>query len=149
MGLDLIVQTCVFFTLKTGVTNYTYLCYCFLLCHLRVAWDVCHPIKLCSVLFCYWAASGFTQEAYCFLFVWFDSLRPINNLSVIKGHVFLGWTSTKLGLMCLAQGHNPVTYAIEARTHGPSVLSQALYHWTTALPQLYCSRICAASGFTQ
>ena len=32
-------------------------------------------------------------------FVWFDSLRPSNNLSVIKGHVFLGWTSTKLGLM--------------------------------------------------
>ena len=35
------------------------------------------------------------------LFVWFDSLRPINNLSVIKGWVFLGWTSTKLGLMFL------------------------------------------------
>ena len=34
-------------------------------------------------------------------FVWFDSLRPINNLSIIKGRVFLGWTSTKLGLMCL------------------------------------------------
>ena len=32
------------------------------------------------------------------LFVWFDSLRPINNLSVIKGWIFLGWTSTKLGL---------------------------------------------------
>ena len=25
------------------------------------------------------------------------------------GWVFLGWTSTKLGLMCLAQGHNTVT----------------------------------------
>ena len=35
------------------------------------------------------------------LFVWFDSLRPINNLSVIKGQVFLDWTSTKLGLMFL------------------------------------------------
>ena len=35
------------------------------------------------------------------LFVRFDSLRPINNLSVIKGRVFLGWTSTKLGLMFL------------------------------------------------
>ena len=30
-------------------------------------------------------------------FVWFDSLRPINNLSVKQGQVFLGWTSTKLG----------------------------------------------------
>ena len=32
-----------------------------------------------------------------YLFVWFDSLRPINNLSVKQGRVFLGWTSTKLG----------------------------------------------------
>ena len=31
------------------------------------------------------------------LFVWFDSLRPINNISVKQGRVFLGWTSTKLG----------------------------------------------------
>ena len=42
-------------------------------------------------------------------FVWFDSLRPINNRSALKGWVFQGWTSTKLGLMCLAQGHNAVT----------------------------------------
>ena len=35
------------------------------------------------------------------IFVWFDSLCPINNLSVIKGRVFLGWTSTKLGFMFL------------------------------------------------
>ena len=30
-------------------------------------------------------------------FVWFDPLRPINNISVKQGRVFLGWTSTKLG----------------------------------------------------
>ena len=30
------------------------------------------------------------------LFVWFDSLRPINNLSVKQGRVFLGLTSTKI-----------------------------------------------------
>ena len=30
-------------------------------------------------------------------FFLFDSLRPINNLSVIKGRVFLGLTSIKLG----------------------------------------------------
>ena len=36
-----------------------------------------------------------------FDFVWFDSLRPINNLSVNMGQVFLGWTSPKLGLMFL------------------------------------------------
>ena len=43
------------------------------------------------------------------LFVWFDSLRPINILSIMYGRFFLGWTSTKLGLMCLAQGHKAVT----------------------------------------
>ena len=37
---------------------------------------------------------------FCFVCL-IDSLRPINNLSVIKGRVFLGWTSTKLGLMFL------------------------------------------------
>ena len=42
------------------------------------------------------------------LFVWFDAFSPINNLSFTSGRVFLGWTSTKLGLMCLAQGHNAV-----------------------------------------
>ena len=60
--------------------------------------------------------------------VWFDFLRPINNLSVKQGRVFLGWTSTKLGYMCLAQG--PLRNdAGEAQTHGPSVSSQALHHW--------------------
>ena len=31
---------------------------------------------------------------------------PINNFSIMLGQVFLGRTSTKQGLMCLAQGHN-------------------------------------------
>ena len=30
-------------------------------------------------------------------FVWFESLRPINNILVTKGRDFLGWTSNKLG----------------------------------------------------
>ena len=60
---------------------------------------------------------------------------PVNNLSVTSGRVFLGWTSTKLGWMCLAQGHNAVTPG-EARTRSPSVSSQALYHRATALPLL-------------
>ena len=34
---------------------------------------------------------------------------PVNNLSVMLRPVFLGWTSTNQGLMCLAQGHNAVT----------------------------------------
>ena len=35
--------------------------------------------------------------------------------------------------MCLAQGPQH-SDASEARTRGPSVSSQALYHWATALP---------------
>ena len=58
------------------------------------------------------------------LFVWFDSLRPINNLSVIKGRDFLGWTSTKLGLMFLLKdttqlrqwGSNPRPFGLESST---------------------------------
>ena len=69
------------------------------------------------------------------IFVWFDSLHPINNLSVKQGRVFLGWTSTKIGWMCLPKGPQ-CSDAGEARTRGPSVSSQALYHWATALPNL-------------
>ena len=75
-----------------------------------------------------------SPKLFDFLFVWFDFLRPINNLSVKQGQVFLGWTSTKLGYMCLAQGPQR-SDAREARTRGPSVSSQALYHSATALPQ--------------
>ena len=67
-----------------------------------------------------------------FLFVCFDSLRPINNLPVKQGRVFLGWTSTKLGKICLAQGPQR-SDASEARIREPSVSSQALYHRATAL----------------
>ena len=66
-------------------------------------------------------------------FAWFDSLFPINNLSVIKRQVFLGWTSFKLGLMCRAQGHNT---EMPVRLE-PTVSSQALYHWATALPKVW------------
>ena len=38
--------------------------------------------------------------------------------------------------MCLAQGPQR-SDAGEARTRGPSVSSQALYHWATALPNSY------------
>ena len=46
------------------------------------------------------------QLAY---FVWFATLHPSQQFSVMSGQVFLGWTSTKQRLMCLAQGHNAVT----------------------------------------
>ena len=39
--------------------------------------------------------------------------------------------------MCLAQGPQR-SDAGEARTRGPSVSSQALYHWATALPKFAC-----------
>ena len=48
------------------------------------------------------------QDWFLFGFVWFASLRPINNLSVKQGWFFLGWTSTKLGCVLLKE-HNAVT----------------------------------------
>ena len=33
---------------------------------------------------------------------------PVNNFSEMSKRVFLGWASTKQGLMCLAKGHNAV-----------------------------------------
>ena len=68
------------------------------------------------------------------LFVCFDSLCPINNLSVIKGQVFLGGTSTKLELMCLAQGHNAVT---PVRLE-PAALRSRVKHSTTELLRSLC-----------
>ena len=38
------------------------------------------------------------MATFCIVFVCFDSLHPINNLSVKQGQVFLGWTSTKVVL---------------------------------------------------
>ena len=34
---------------------------------------------------------------------------PVNNISVMSGCVFLGETSTKQWIKCLAQGHNTAT----------------------------------------
>ena len=39
------------------------------------------------------------------LFVCVDSLRPSQQFSVMSGRVFLGRTSTKQRIKCLAQGH--------------------------------------------
>ena len=68
------------------------------------------------------------------LFVWFDSLHPINNLSVIKGWVFLGWTSTKLGSICLAQGHSAVTLV---RLQPTAPRSRVKHSTTEPLRSLY------------
>ena len=65
----------------------------------------CHLFLISRNLFDLILIFLFHRTAVCLL----GSLCPINNLSVIWGRVVLGWTSTKLGLMCLAQGHNTVT----------------------------------------
>ena len=58
----------------------------------------------CLQEYLYCVISRFNSNYFVFIVlfvVWFDSLRPINNFSVIKQQVFLGKTSTKLGLMFL------------------------------------------------
>ena len=45
-----------------------------------------------------------------------------------------GSALAKLGSMCLAQWHNPMT-PVRLEPYGLSVSSQALYHWATALPE--------------
>ena len=37
---------------------------------------------------------------------------PVNKFSVMSGQVFLGWTSSKQQIKCLAQGHNTVTLSM-------------------------------------
>ena len=67
------------------------------------------------------------------LFVcWFDMILyvPVNKFSVMSGQFFLGLTSTKQGLMCLAQGHNAVPpVRLELATPQSGV-----QHSTTAVP---------------
>ena len=43
------------------------------------------------------------------LFAWFNSLRPINNISVKQGRVFQGWTNTRQDKFVLFKDHNTVT----------------------------------------
>ena len=58
---------------------------------------------------------------------------PVNNFSVMLGRVFQGWTSTKQGLMCLAQGHNAVA---PARLE-PLALWSQVNRSTTWLPEIF------------
>ena len=68
------------------------------------------------------------------LFVWFDSLLPINNFSVKQGRVFLGWTSTKLGKCVLLKDHNAVT---PVRLEPPASRSQVKHFTTEPLRSLF------------
>ena len=82
----------------------------------------------------------------------FLSFHPINNLSVIKGWVFLGWTSTKLGLMFLLKdttqwrrwGSNLRTLGLESstlplRSHLARYIIQ-LFHACLVNSQNYATR---------
>ena len=63
--------------------------------------------------------------------LWFDLIlyEPVNKFSVMSVWVFLGLTSIKLKLMCLAQGHNTVK---RVRLN-PSPHSQDTHSTTEAL----------------
>ena len=72
-------------------------------------------------------------------FVWFDSLCPSQQPFSYVGMGLPGLNQYKarINVSCSwTQGSD----ASEARTHNPSVLCQALYHWATAL--LSISVIC-------
>ena len=77
------------------------------------------------VLMFYWI-----YWARWFRIVWFDSLRPSHNFSVMPGRVFLGWTSISKDKDTKTQHSD----GGEAWTRGPSVSSQTLYNWATVLP---------------
>ena len=56
---------------------------------------------------------------------------PVNSFSVMLGWIFLGWTNTKQGLMCLAKGHN-TGLPMRLETCNPLIES-------SALPLSHCS----------
>ena len=69
---------------------------------------------------------------FCLL-VWFDSLPPINDLSVKRGFL------AKLGLMCLAQGHNAV---MPMRLEPEAPRSPVKHSTTEPLRSLYVCLVC-------
>ena len=75
---------------------------------------------------------------FIFFFSW--NFLLVNNFSVMSG-CFLGWTSTKHKINCLAQGQN-ILHLVRL---GPATSSQSLSHWATAhlgfyfrIPDIYC-----------
>ena len=65
--------------------------------------------------------------------VWLILYNPVNNFSVLPGWVCLGWTSTKQGLMCLAQGH----IAVKPVRLEPATPRSLVKHSTTELPTIF------------
>ena len=68
------------------------------------------------------------------LFIWFDSLRPIQQFFSYVGTGRPGFNQDKarIYVSCSRTQHSG---AGEARTLGPSVSRQVLYHWATVLPK--------------
>ena len=67
--------------------------------------------RTCAILFgglCHMLSHQCIGQLYT---CWLDLVLyvPVNNFSVMSERVFLGWTRTKEGLMCLTQGHKAVT----------------------------------------
>ena len=65
----------------------------------------------CVILFgglCHMLSHQCIGQLYTCLLDWILYV-PVNNFSVMSEQVFLGWTRTKQGFMCLVQGHNAVT----------------------------------------
>ena len=77
---------------------------------------------------------------WCFFIFFSWNLLLVNNFSVMSG-CFLGRTSSKHKINCLAQGQN-ILHLVRL---GPATSSQSLFHWATAhlgfyfgIPDIYC-----------
>ena len=76
--------------------------------YLQYELNICHNLSLykdCSTVLIYTFVNVNNR------LILFDLILyiPVKRISVMSGRVFLGWTSTKQGLICLAQEHNAVT----------------------------------------
>ena len=72
------------------------------------------------------------KSAVHLLFIWFDFLRPIQQSFSYIG-TDLPWLNQYEARINVSFSRTQCSDACEARTSGPSVLSQALYHWATVL----------------
>ena len=81
-----------FFTLSNQTSCYKSKCIRMCVCGISWSYSIFDPYIESTKFNC--TCLGFV---FFLFFVWFDSLRHINNLSVIQGRVFLGYPSTKLG----------------------------------------------------
>ena len=96
---------------------------------MMVMWRSCEHVNL--VLFLYLQFFTIVLLIFFYLILY----APVNNISVMLGRVFLGWTNTKQGLMCLAQGHNAVT---PVRLEPTALRSRVKHSTSEPLRSLIC-----------